>query len=369
MIIECQKNILLDNINIVARAVSSRTSLPILECILLVADSNGFRLMSNDLEMGIETANMEANIVEEGSVALEARIFSDIIRRLPEDNLKIKSDENNITVIKSGKSEFKILGMAGDEFPYLSNVEKDVSCTINGETLKNMIRQTIFSVAAEASKPVLTGELFEIKDNFLNVVAVDGFRISHRKESIETDILHSAVIPSKALNEISKIIGGDDEAEITMYFTERQVLFELPQCTMVSKLLDGEFIRYESVFTSEYYTRIIIGRHTLLDALERAALISSRKSQNKPVYLQIAGDNLIISTKTEMGTSFEELYIEHDGKDLDISFNPRFLMEVLRVIEEDVVYIHMTNQSNPCIIRGCDNEIARYLVLPLRYRE
>lgn len=368
MKIICERSLLLDYINIVLKAVSNRTTLPILECILLVADESGFRLVGNDLELGIETKQIKAEIIEQGSVALDSKIFSDIIRRMPGEQISISSDNKNITVIKSNKSEFKILGQNGGEFPFLPQVEKESEYTIPAKSLKEMIHQTIFSVAVNDSKAVMTGELLEIKDNQIKMVAVDGFRISLCVQNIKTENIDvKCVIPAKTLNELSKLFGGDDASTTQIYFTSKHILFETDNCIIVSRLLEGDFINYENVFTDEYTTLITIDRDLLLDGLERASLISKDAKKN-PVKLNISGDTLVITSNTEAGTSYDELPIELDGIDIEIAFNPRYLIDALKVMDDEKLTMQFTTPLSPCIVKGLENETYKYLVLPLRLK-
>lgn len=369
MKIICKKDILINNINIVSKAVSSKTTLEILECILLTADTKGFRLIANDLEIGIETSNIDAEIEETGSVALEAKFFSEIIRNLPEDEVTIEVDDKNVTLIKSGKTEFKVLGRNAEEFPRLAEIEKENKYSINPVIFKNMVRQTVFSVSLDESKPVLTGELLEIKNESFNIVSIDGFRVSFRKTDIDpsyNDI--SVVVPAKALSEISKILTDKEDGMLNIYFTDNQILFELDSCVMIARLLEGEFIKYDQIFTDDYTTRIEIDKTMLLRSLERASLIS-KDNKKTPVKLKIEQDgNVIITSNTDISNSYEELKSEIEGKELTIAFNPKYLIDALKVIDESVVAIHFMTDLSPCIIKSINNDSYKYLILPLKLK-
>ena len=373
MKIICEKSTLAENINIVSKAVSSRTTLSILECILLIADEKGFRLIGNDLEMGIETTAIEAQVLHTGSVALEARIFSDIIRRLPDAEVTIDVDDKNVTVITCGKSEFKILGQPGAEFPFLTTVEKTTEYRMRAETFRDMIKQTIFSVAVDDSKPVMMGELLEISQNAVKLVAVDGFRISVRTDYSDVENQEmTAVVPGKALNEISKVLSGDGHQMISLYATDKHMLFELSNCMIVTRLLEGDFIQYENLFTDDYTTLVTVNRDEMLMSLDRASLISKDTKKN-PIKLSIENDRMIITSNTEIGTSHEEVSIETDGIPIDIAFNPRYLMEALKAMEHELITIQFTTPLSPCIIKAVTEEgeapdLYRYLILPLRIK-
>ena len=262
MKLTCSKDLLLQYINIVNKAVSNRTTLPILECILLTADDRGFVMTGNDLEIGIKTAPIEAEIEERGEVAIEARIFNEIVRRLNGETVTIETDDKFAVTILSGTSEFKIMGQSGDDFPSLPEVEQEKVYSIEQAKLRDMIRQTIFSIAQDGSKPVLTGELFELKNDSVNVVSVDGYRISFRKNSLmmgsgETEV----IVPGKTLSELNKILSQEEEDTLSIYLTEKHILFDLGNAVMVSRLIEGDFIRYAQSFSEDYKTKMIIDKN------------------------------------------------------------------------------------------------------------
>ncbi len=364
----CPKEALLSNLNIVSKAVSSKSTLSILECILLIADEKGFRMIANDLAIGIETSPIRTCIIEEfGSIALEARTFYEIVRKLPGDQVSIQTDKKNITKIKSDKSEFKILGQNGEEFPFLPMVEKNNEYKIKSSVFKNMIRQTIFSVSLEDTKPALTGELIEIRNDTFNIVAIDGFRISFRKTRVEEVLAPSSVIvPAKALNEVSKILQDGDDA-IEIYFTDKHILFNLRECIVVSRILEGEYIKYSQIFTDDFNTLIRVDRQGLLMGIERSTLVS-KESKKSPVVLNITENTMTITSSGDLGTSYDEIKVEGEGENIEISFNPKYLIDALKAIDDDVICIQFTNALSPCILRGIQSDDYKYLVLPLRLK-
>lgn len=365
MHIQCRQDILLNSINDVLKACSTKTTLPILECILLQSSDNKLTLVGNNIELGIES-NMEAEVIEEGSIALEAKIFSEIIRKMSGEIIEISSDNNFMTNIVSGKSKFQIAGQSGKDFPALPSVEKRYSCTINQLTLKDVIRQTIFSVAQDETRPILTGEMLQIRDNKLNMVSVDGYRISYRETplSIENGNIE-VVIPGKTLGEVGKILSAEEEDEVTIYFEEKHVLFDLGNSKVVSRLLEGEFLKYEQVFSSDYETKILVDKRNFLMSIERAALIS-REGKKNPIKIEIDGDKMIITSNTELGTAREELDVELEGKELVIAFNPKYLIDALKTIDDDEVYIQFISSLTPCIIKPKEGDHYKYLILPIR---
>ncbi len=365
MKIRCQKNELLNGVNTSLKAVSTRTTLPILQCILLQAIGDNFKLVSNDLELGIESY-VSAEIIESGSIALDAKIFSEIVKKLPDAEVDITVDESNLTTIVCQKSVFKIPGQPGTEFIQLPQITKDRHITLSQSILKDMIHQTIFSIAVKEIKPILTGELLEIKDNALSIVSMDGYRISIRQAVFsETFEDTSVVVPGKTLNEISKILSSDEADMLSVYFTDKHILFELEDSIVVSRLLEGDYPKYASLFSADYDTLITVDRRELMNSIDRAALIA-RESKKSPIKVEIKSGSLAITSNTELGNVHEELSIEQEGADLDIAFNPRYLIDALKAIVDDVICLQFTNALNPCIIRQAQGDDYKYLILPIR---
>lgn len=365
MRILCKQELLLNSINIVLKACSTKTTMPILECILLKAKGTQITLVGNNLELGIEST-IDAEVLEEGSIALEAKIFSEIIRKMPNDTVEISSNTNHLTSIVCENSKFTIAAQPGDDFPELPEVEKTTEYIIPQVVLKDMIRQTIFSVAQEESRPILTGEMLQIKDGSFRMVSVDGYRISYRQVPISIENGSAeVVVPGKTLGEISKILTNEEHENVKIYFEEKHVLFDLGDSKIVSRLLEGEFLKYEQVFSSDYETKVVVDRRTFLMSIERAALIS-REGKKNPIKIQIDGDNMIITSNAELGTAREELNIKLEGNELSIAFNPKYLIEVLKSIDDDKVCINFISSLTPCIIHPQEGNHYKYLILPIR---
>lgn len=359
-----KQELLLNGINVVLKACSSKTTMSILECILIKASNNQLTLVTNNLELAIEST-MEADVREEGQIALEAKIFSEIIRKMTDEIIEISSEDDKMTSIIGKNSIFKIAGQSPRDFPEIPRVDKSVSCKLSQLALKDMIRQTIFSVSQEETRPVLTGEKLDIKGGNLTLVSVDGYRISYRTMPIaDKEINIGVVIPGKTLSEISKILLNDDE-EVTLYFEDKHIMFDLGDSKIVSRLLEGQFLDYEKVFSSDYETKISVDRQQLLMGIERAALIS-REGKKHPIKIELDGDLMIITSNTELGTAREEIPVSLEGKELVIAFNPRYLIEALKAIDEDKVCVQFISSVTPCIIKPEDGEYYKYLILPIR---
>ncbi|WHH57247.1 DNA polymerase III subunit beta [Petroclostridium sp. X23] len=367
MKLSCQKNTLLDAISVAQKAVSTKSTLQILEGILLEASDNILKLTGNDLELGIE-CSIQADIQQTGAIVLNSRIFGDIVRKLPNDTVFLEVQDNNNVYIKCGNSEFNIMGISSVEFPELPSVQKENPFTISQEKLRSMIKQTIFAVGTNENKIILTGSCLEVDEGYLNMVSVDGYRLAMRKEPIHSlENKLSFVIPGKTLNELSKII-KEEEQDINIYITAKHVLFEFDNCRMVSRLLEGEFLNYKQIIPKENHLRLKTSVKPLIESIERAALLIVSDNQKYPVRLNIKTDKIIISCMTQTGKVQDSVKVETEGNDLEIGFNHKYLLDALKACECDEVYMEFNTALSPCIIKAVDNEKFIYLVLPVRLR-
>lgn len=362
-----QKSVLLNGINIVLKAVPSKTTMPILECILIDASSDEIKLTANDMELGIET-KVAGEILEKGKIALDARLFSEIIRKLSDvdSTVSIESDEKFNTVIACENSVFKIQGKDGEEFAYLPYIEKNKYICLSQFSLKEIIRQTIFSISVNDSNKLMTGELFEVAGNELRVVSLDGHRMSIRKLILKDHYEDTKVIvPGKTLNEISKILGGDNEKEVLIFFGPNHVLFEFDDTIVVSRLIDGEYFKVDQMLSSDYSTKVVINRKEFMDCIERASILI-RENDKKPIILTIEDSKMSLRLNSSFGTMNAEILIHKSGNDIMIGFNPKFLVDALRNIDDEEVTLYMMNAKSPCFIKD-ENESYIYLILPVNF--
>ena len=365
MKIICSKAELMKSINIVMKAVPSKTTMPILECILIDASKGEIKFTTNDMELGIETI-VKGEIVEKGVIALEAKLFSEIIRKLADSDITIATDDKYQALITCENSKFNISGKAGDDYPYLPFVEKDHSISVSQFTLKEVIRQTIFSIAQNENNKMMTGELFEVKGDMLRVVSLDGHRISIRKIELKEEYSDiKVVVPGKTLIEISKILSGETEDEVSIFFTKNHIVFEFDDTVVVSRLIEGEYFRIDQMLSSDYETKIQVNKKELLDCIDRATLLV-KESDKKPIILSITDDNIELKIQSQIGSMDEEIDINKEGKDIMIGFNPRFLIDALRVIDDETVDIYLMNPKAPCFIRD-EQQSYIYLILPVNF--
>lgn len=374
MKLTCSKPQLVDIINTVQRAIAPKTTLPILECIKIDANGDGNVVFTgNNIDICIEY-NTECNVMEGGTIALASKMFGEIVRRLPEGDVTISVNPSNfITKIKSGSSEFNIQGIAPDEFPDAPILDEKFRFSLTQNVIKKLIRKTIAFVSQnEGKKPVLTGALFEIKNNYLNVVASDGHRLAVVKEEIKESISDNKfVVPGMTLRELIKIL-KDEEEKVEIIVSDRTVLFDFGYYQVYSRLLDGEFLKYDAIISAVNTINVIAEKRYIIDSLERAQLLInddiSAKSENKvPVRFNMAYDKIDVSCITGKGQVNDSVPVELDGGELLIGFNCRFLLDALSACDEDKVKMEFSAPTSGCFIRSVSGDDSYiYMILPVR---
>ena len=365
MKIICKKSNLLNGVQIVSKAVPSKTTMSILECILLDVRNGEIKLAANDMELGIET-RIEGKVVERGMIAIDAKIFLEIVRKLPDNDIMIETDANLKTTITCEKAKFNIIGKSGEDFSYLPLIERNDSIVLSQFTLKEIIRQTIFSIADNDNNKLMTGELFEIDGDTLKVVSLDGHRISIRKINLKDNYEpKKLVVPGKTLSEISKILSGDVDKEVHIFFTDNHILFEFDNTIVLSRLIEGEYFKIDQMLSTDYETKVRINKKEFLNCIDRATLLV-KEGDKKPVIINITDASMELKMNTIIGSMDEEIDITKNGKDLMIGFNPKFLIDALRVIDDEEVDLYMVNPKAPCFIRDAE-ENNIYLILPVYF--
>lgn len=361
----CKKSNLLNGVQIVSKAVPSKTTMPILECILIDASLNEIKLTANDMELGIETI-IEGDILERGIIALDAKIFLEIVRKLPDNDVTIETDSNLNVFITCEKANFNIVGKSGDDFSYLPVIERDDPIILTQFTLKEMIRQTIFSISDSDTNKLMTGELFEINEDEFKIVSLDGHRISIRNNHLKNSYNHKKVIvPGKTLNEISKILTGEADKDVNIYFTEKHIIFEFDQTVVVSRLIEGEYFKIDQMISSDYETKVKINKKELLSCIDRATLLV-KEGDKKPIIIDIKEGSMELRINSTIGSMNEIIDIRKEGKDLMIGFNPKFLIDALKVIDDEEIEMYMVNPKAPCFIKDA-NKTYLYLILPVNF--
>ncbi len=358
-----QKQQLMDAINMVQKAVMQKATLPVLEGIYIEAGEQ-LTLIGNCFELGI-ACTVDADIREKGAIVIHARMFGEIIRRLPDAIISIEVNGGKVK-IECMNSFFEIKGMEAESYPLPPTYQEDMAVSLSQGVLRDMIRQTLFAVSQDENRRIMTGILLETKEGAMSLVALDGFRMAVSRTLLKQNESMRVVLPGKNMSEIHKILESGEE-EVRIIKTGSMVAFEMKNCRIVSKTIDGEFMNYNGYIPTQYETVIVVNRRELEDSLERASLITS-DDKRYPVRLNIVGDNMTVFSAAEMGSSKEDISVRNEGGDLQIGFNPKFLIDALKVIPDDNIRISFNSQIGPAILNPIEGDRYLYLVLPVRIK-
>lgn len=368
MIFQCQKEELYNTLSIVSKAVSPKASMPILEGIYIKAQAECLKIVGNDMDLGIE-CTIPAQVYEEGSIVLLAKTFIDIVRRLPNDTVTLKVTENRNAVITCQNVEYKIIGLSDEEYPSVPEIESENTFYIASEVLKNMIRRTLFAVSQNESRIVLTGSLFEITGNELNVVSVDGFRLALRKETVtnEKNNDFSFIIPGKTLAELIKIL-KDDDSKVEVGMTQRFVSLKTDDAKVVSRLIEGNFLNYSKTIPVQNNFSVVLPVDSVTESVERCEPIIAADETKSPIRLHFTAKELIIKCITATGQIVDTLPIPFEGEETEIGFNNRYLHDALKACEDSLAKLEFNSNLSPCIIRPVEGDSFIQMVLPVRLK-
>lgn len=347
----------------VQRAVSTKNSIPALEGILIKAYDNKVTLCGYDLEIGIRTV-IDATIVEEGEVVLSAKLFSDIVRRMPDEIITIETDEKLITYIHSGVADYQIVGISSYEYPELPSFDELECFSVNGNLLKNMIKQTYYAISDNQAKPVYTGSLFDLKGGVLNIVSVDGFRMAVRKEKISCDNEISFIVPGKTLGEVLKI-NCDDESEVQIVVGKKHVIFKIDNYSIISRLIEGKFLEYEGTIPNGATTSLHVKTREIASSVERMSLLTNEKMQS-PVRFIVADEGIKLYCTTVVGKASDYINLPFEGDEIEIGFNNRYLLDAIKNTDTDELIFEFNGPLKPLKILPTDGESFVFLVVPMR---
>ncbi len=363
----CEQSELNEALNNVSRAVPQKSPISALTGIKISVNNNVLELTGYDLELGIRT---KINIESEdcGECILDARLFCEIIRKMPSEKISVEIDDKLTATIISGNVKYNILAMSADEYPSMPDYDSGDSFELSQPLLKNMINQTIFAVAVTDNKPVLTGELFDISDYCFNLVAIDGFRLAVRTEKIETDNHYNFVVKAKALSEVSKLLKDDDNASVKIHVSRKHIGFEISGYMVISRLLEGEFHNYKGSIPNDHSTEVMINTKDIIRSLELCMLLINDKNK-APVKCNFGDGKVRISCTTGMGKFSDEIDIDLTGQKVVIGFNCRYLLDALKASESDKVRLQLKGGLSPMKILPVDGDAYTFLVLPVRLKE
>lgn len=349
----------------IQRAVSTKTSIPALEGILLSATETGLELCAYDLELGITTV-IPAFVVEPGKAVLSAKLFSDIVRRTPAETVTVSVDEKNMATLESGYSRFSIIGIPAEEFPELPKLSDSTQICLPGALLKSMIRQTLFAIAESDAKPIHQGSLFSLENGILDVVSVDGYRLAVRREPVDFSEDLSFVVPGKTLSELLKLI-KDSEEPVEISAGRRHILFKIDNYTVISSLLEGEFLNYKAAIPPESQTEVVLKTREAIDSVERVSLLITDRLKS-PIRCLFDNNEVKLNCTTSMGRASDQLDVEMTGQSVEIGFNNRYLLEALRNTECDEVKVQLGGPLSPMKVVPKEGDSFLFLVLPVRLK-
>ena len=359
------KNEITEAVSNVQRAVSSKTSIPALECILLTAADGRLELCAYDLELGMTTV-IPAQVEEPGKAALTAKMFFEIVRKMPSETITVTVDEKNMASIDSGNSHFDIIGSPAGEFPELPKLTDATGLELPSNVLKGMIRQTLFAVAESDAKPIHQGSLFHLENGVLDLVSVDGYRLAKRSEQVDFKDDFSFVVPGKTLGEILRLLKDTDDA-VQISAGRRHILFTIDNYTVISSLLEGEFLNYKAAIPADSKTEVIIKTREMIESVERVSLLITDRLKS-PVRCQFENNEINLLCAAAMGRSSDQLEAEISGESVEIGFNNRYLLDALRNTECDEVKIQLGGPLSPMKIVPKDGDSFLFLVLPVRLK-
>ena len=363
----CEKTLLQQAVSTVSRAVAAKSSIPALEGVLLEGDTQ-LTLSGYNMQTGIRTA-ISAEIHQEGRIVLNARLFGEMIRRLPDDIVVFSADEKYVVKLVCGDASFELPGLSADDYPELPTVDDEFSVSIQQNTMKAMINQTSFAVSTNESRPVHTGSLFEVGDKDLTVVSVDGFRLALRREPLDRSEggAFKFVAPGSALNEVEKICEDSDE-KITIIQGKRHLLFEAGATQLICRRLEGEFLDYKNAIPRNNPIRLTVDTKTMLGSLDRVSVVISEKLKS-PVRCVFENGRVMLSARTGAGEAKDICPLDGDGNGLEIGFNNRYLMDALRYAPADAVTMELNTSISPAVLVPVDGEESfLYMVLPVRLK-
>lgn len=365
MRILCERQSLVDAVGSVQRAVAAKSALPELEGILMKASGNSLFLAGYDMELGI-TTTIEAEVYEPGEIVLTAKLFSEIIRKLPGEEVSLSCNEQKNTTIRSGSSEFTIIGFSSEMYPELPTIKDGAAMTLPQNVLKSMIRQTLFAVAQTDTRPVHTGVKFELENQVLRLIAVDGSRLAIRSEPVKSSELLNFVVPGKTLSEILKLLEDVDEP---LYITvgTRHIILEIGGYSVFSRLLDGDFLPYRKAIPGNATTSLRVNTRAMIDAVDRASLVINDRTKS-PLICRFKEDQISVSCITALGSASDTVEAQIDGRQEEMGFNSRFLLEALRNSECDEILIELSGAQSPMKLMPVNGDSFLFLVLPVRLK-
>ena len=361
----CPQQTLAKALNVVSKAITNRTTIPILKGILLETENDQLILTASDLELSIET-KIDVTTSENGSIVVSAKLFSDIVRKLPNGMVEVEEKENNRIIIRCLSSEFTIVGQPADEFPNTGEIEEHNSIRMEKELFRDMVRRTSFAASVDESNGIIQGVLIDIGEELLQMVALDGYRMAITREHVRSDDARRIIISARILNEVNKVItDSDSEEDMDIVLDQKKAMFLTGDTKIVVRMLEGQFIDFKNVIPKEYKTRIKVSRGDFSESIERASLLA-RDGKNNLIRMTVGDNTMTITSRSEEGNVKEEIAIAREGDGLEIGFNSKYLLDVMKVVSDDEIHMEFNSSVSPCMVKPVEGDAFEYLVLPVR---
>lgn len=361
----CPQQTLAKALNVVSKAITNRTTIPILKGILLETENNQLTLTASDLELSIET-KIDVQTIEEGSIVISAKLFSDIVRKLPLAMVEVEERDNRMIIVRCLSSEFTIVGQPADEFPNIGEIEESHSIKIEKELFKDMVRKTSFAASTDESKGIILGVLIDIGSTCLQLVALDGYRLAITREHVRNEQEKQIIIAARILNEVNKVIlDSESDEDLDIILDQKKALFLTDDTKIILRMLDGQFIDYKNVIPKEHKVKVKVSRTELLDSIERASLLA-KDGKNNLIRISVEENCMVVTSRSEEGNVKEELAITKEGDTLEIGFNSKYLLDVLKAVTDDEISMEFNSSVSPCLIKPVEGDAFEYLILPVR---
>lgn len=360
----CARKDLYEGVQTAARAVSARTSLPILGHLLITAEDDKLRIAATDLEIGMECV-VEANVQEAGSMTAPARVLAEVLASLPETDVALSVDDSNTVSIKCATSDFSILGLPPEEFPMLPEVREEVSFSIERDVLRESIRRTSFAIGIDESRAILTGILLQVTENGLKMVSTDTHRLCVLDCAlVESRGVVNAIVPGRAMNEVLRVV-PEGEGTVSVGISNSQVKFKVGDTVLISRLIEGQFPNFEKVIPTEHNKRLTIPSAPFEQSLKRVSIVA-RENSNRAVIQTEDGKLVITAESGSVGRAHEEVEIVKEGEDIKMAFSAKYLLDALAVIDTEAIEIELTGEVNQAVMKPQGQEDYIYVVMPMQ---
>lgn len=363
MKISCLRTDLAEAVSNVSRAVSTKATIPALEGVLIKAYDGKLNISGYNLEIGI-TTDIEATIQNEGEIVVSAKLFLDIVRKLPEEIVFIETDDRMITYITCGQVDYQIVGMSSVEYPDLPSFEQTDGITVNEKILRDMIRQTVYAVSENTAKPIYTGSLFEIENGIFKIVAVDGYRMAIRSENVDSESNTSFVVPGKTQQEVLKLL-NEDEKNVEIIIGMRHITFRVKNYRVISRLIEGTFLDYKTTIPKEEKTEVVINTRKIINSVERMSLLNNDRIQS-PVRCKFSDDEIKLSCASAVGRANDVISVPVIGESVEIGFNNRYLLDALKNSDTDEIKLVLNGALAPMIVKPVKGDCFLSIVVPMR---